>query len=274
MKRTTTTLAVLGLLLVAGQLQAKIAGPDPLFFRVGKADVIVVGTVSSYEEKAVAARRNPTDKDPVDHQVMLVKVGERLKGGDGLTHVRVAFVPVNSTRHPQLAPLAVGTRACFFLRRHFKEDFYVAQPYYDTVAETKNEPLDKPLEAVKRMTKVAQRPGEALKSKDAQERFLAATMLIAQYRGTHFAGRPANATRTEPIDAAQSKLILEALLAADWQQHDFDQPAPLTVFLWLGLTGKDGWKIMNGANVEVYEKQAKKWLQDHAGTYRIAKFVP
>src|SRR5207244_12214880 len=56
------------------------------------------------------------------------------------------------------------------------------------------------------ISKILQAPDAALKAKDAQERFLAAAMLLAKYRTRKSAN-----DKTEAIAAEQSKLILKAI---------------------------------------------------------------
>src|SRR5436309_3290308 len=101
----------------------------------------------------------------------------------------------------------------------------------------KNPNFDKDLALVKRCCKILQEPDAALKAKNAEERFLAAAMLLAQYRT-----RKSATAKSEPIDAEQSKLILQALAGADWTPAtDFMKLSPVMVLGRLPLTAKDGW---------------------------------
>ena len=59
-------------------------------------------------------------------------------------------------------------------------------------------------------------PMASLKSKDANERVLTAGMLIYRYRDCR--KNPNGKAKEEPIDAAQSKLILTAIAEGDWNQ--------------------------------------------------------
>ena len=106
-----------------------------------------------------------------------------------------------------------------------------------------------------------------MKAKDAEDRFLTAGMLIARYRT-----RKTPKAEETPIDAEQSKQILQALAAADWTPStDLMQLTPLMVVNRLPLTEKDGWSPPK--DVKKYPEYAQKWLKEHEGSYRITKFV-
>ncbi|MFT2520507.1 hypothetical protein ACMWQB_30310, partial [Escherichia coli] len=74
--------------------------------------------------------------------------------------------------------------------------------------------FEKDLAAVQRCGKLLANPAEGLKAKEPTERLLTAFMLLARYRV--FANPDA---KTEPIDAAESKAILEVLASTDWAAY-------------------------------------------------------
>jgi hypothetical protein len=76
----------------------------------------------------------------------------------------------------------------------------------------------------------------------------------------------------EPIDAEESKLILQALAQADWTKPvtPMDVSAQ-RVFNQLNLTAKDGWTRPKVA--KEFPTAAKKWLQENAGKYRIQRYA-
>jgi hypothetical protein len=124
------------------------------------------------------------------------------------------------------------------------------------------------VELAKRMAKRLEDPMAGLKSADAKERLLTAGMLLGRYRlSTNGAGKQV------PIDAAESKLILEILAASDWNTAPELMPtgAPRTLFLQLGLEAKDGWQ--QPGDLRELPVAARKWLRDNAGTYRIKRFA-
>ena len=117
--------------------------------------------------------------------------------------------------------------------------------------------------------KLLAKPMDGLKSKDADERLLTAALLIARYR-TPKAGQ----TRTESIDADESKLILQTLADADWTARAPKvgfQMNPQNLFFRLGVTPKDGWN--QPKDFKKLQEEAKKWLKDNADKYRISRYV-
>ena len=46
---------------------------------------------------------------------------------------------------------------------------------------------------------------------------------------------------------------------------------PLMSFYQLGLTDKDGWKPSPDQTKQ--QEEAKKWLKDHADSYKLQRFV-
>lgn len=276
--RSNLFLAVgLGLAL-APAARADMAAPDPLMVRLINAQGVIIGKVTEYEKKPVSTTRTPKDKQKTNFQVMVVKIDDHLRGFKGETHVRVGFIPVNSLRRGNtFAAPAVGSRACFFLAPHHKESFFVAQPYWDIVPEGKGTNFEATMKSLKEFAAVYDQPEKALTSKKPEERFNAAAVLILKYRGAGGVrgnGKPLG-TKQEPIDARQSKLILEALRDSDWTKpYSYLQVSPQYVFYRLGLTKADGWNPKRFVNQKDQIAQTKKWLTDHAGTYRIKKFVP
>ena len=111
-----------------------------------------------------------------------------------------------------------------------------------------------------------------LKGKNADDRFLTAAMLIARYRTP----RPGE-TKTEAIDAEESKLILQALADADWTVKPapgilgLQTMNPQNIFYRLNLTPQDGWT--QPTDVKDVPDAAKQWLKDNAEKYRIQRFV-
>jgi hypothetical protein len=181
--------------------------------------------------------------------------------------IRLGFVPIPPmvAINPPPFQATVGMEGCFFLLKN--GDLYLPSGPLGFL-DKKSATFEKDLALVKRCVKILEGPDAALKSKDAEERFLAAGMLVARYT----ARRSPNA-KTEPIDAEQSKRILEALAAADWAPtNDFTKLSPQMVLGRLPLTDKDGWAPPR--DPKTYPAYAQQWVKDHAATYRIQKFVP
>jgi hypothetical protein len=253
-------LAQLGLALPAwaGTLPADAL---PLPNRVATADLVVAGKVTSIEEKTVMKNRT-------EYRIAVITISDALTAPKDAKTIRLAFMvlPPMVVINPPPFQAAVGQEGCYFLTKSADNDFYTASGGLSFL--NKNNPnFEKDLDLVKRCCKMLQEPDTALKAKNAEERFIAAAMLLAQYRT-----RKSAAAKTEPIDAEQSKLILQALAGADWTPaNDFMKLSPSMVLGRLPLTAKDGW--MPPRDRKEYAEYAQKWLKDNAGTYRIEKFT-
>jgi hypothetical protein len=249
--------------------------PAPIGSRVATADCVVVGKVVSIEEKPVKAARFPGDKEMGDYLVASVKIENALVGAKGLTHVKVGFLPppAPGTGRPIIRPggggmpqLKEGQEVCLFLTEHADGAFYTAPAYFSVIDKKDNPNFEKDVAEVKRCAKLLDNPKEALKSKNADDRFLTAALLLQKYRSQR-----QGAGKQEQIDAEESKQILHAIADADWKKQVVGfQLTPLTAFYSLGLTPDDGWKPMNGTQIP---EAAKEWLTKNADTYRIKRFV-
>src|SRR5262245_60086038 len=85
-----------GLMVVAVTASAyalRIAGPPPLQTRVSQVDAAVAGKVTSIEGKTVKTERWVGDKEGGEYRIAVVKVNDTYFGTQGLTHVKVGFVP-------------------------------------------------------------------------------------------------------------------------------------------------------------------------------------
>jgi hypothetical protein len=269
-----TGLAMLAAALVsqAGTLPADAL---PLPNRMGTADVVVLGKVTAIADKTVMAAPFPGAKNKIEYKIADVTINEVLKTQPGSkvalggTPVRLAFVvlPKGVAIRPAPFQAQVGMEGVFFLTKH-ETGFYLA-PGGLNFLNKNNQGFDKDLALLKRCAKIIKAPDTALKAKDAEERFLAAAMLLAKYRM-----RRSSNDKTEPIKAEQSKLILKALASADWTpSKDFTKLSPRMVLFKLPLTKKDGWEPPAGNDAKAFAAYAQKWLNDHADTYRIEKFV-
>jgi hypothetical protein len=242
----------------------------PLPNRVALADLIVVGKVTAIADKTVMAAPFAGAKNMVEYKIATVAISDPLLAPKGTMTVRLGFVPIppGVMISPRPFQATVGQEGCFFLTRHGEADFHVPAGALSFV-DKNNANFDKDLALIKRCIKLLEDPNAALKSKNAEDRFLAAAMLVAQY-----STRKGPNAKREPIDAEQSKLILQALATADWTPTtDFAQLSPLMVLRRLPLTDKDGWMPPAAKDPKASAAYAQQWLQNHADTYRIEKFV-
>jgi hypothetical protein len=250
-----------------------IAVPPPGPNRVANADAVIVGKVEGIEPQDVKAGN-------VAYRVAVVRIDETLRGGNSGKTLRVGFVPLPTPKGGDKGPFVVssgardvqlqaGQEGLFVLTKKAKEGFHVlGGPVGYFVASAKNPDFDKEVRLAKVAARIMDNPQAALKSKDAEERLLAAAMLIGDYRT--FRGQP----KQEAIDAAESKLIMQVLADSDWQARmDFSslRPSPSQLFQQLGVTAKDGFMPPAGGN---YQAAAEAWVRANAATYRIQRLIP
>jgi hypothetical protein len=247
-------------LVVAAPAPAKVVAPAPIPVRVARSDAVLVGKVAKIAPEAYKA------PDGAEYSVAFVEVKDALSGVKGATLVRVAFHAGENRRFPHLN-LQAGQEGLFFLRYiNDKDSTFTAPMYYDVVDAKNADVYMVELAESKRCTKLLEAPEAGLTSKDADERLLTAGLLILQYRTARD-----GAGRFEPADAKLSKLILQTLADADWNKQGPYPQVPHLLFSQLGLTEKDGWK--SPPAIDQFQPAAKKWLREHADTYRIQRVV-
>jgi hypothetical protein len=242
----------------------------PLPNRAAAAEIIVVGKVTAIEDKTVMVAPFPGAKNKTEYKIAVVTISDALMAPKGLRTVRLGFVPIPPGVMISPRPLqpAVGMEGCFFLTKHGESDFQVAPGQLHFIdKQTAN--FDKDIVLIKRCATILDDANAALKAKNAEDRFLAAAMLLARY-----SARKSPNSKSEPIEAEESKLILEALAAADWTPStDMTRLSPLMVLHRLPLTKKDGWAPPPSTDRKAYAAYAQQWLKDHASSYRIQRFV-
>jgi len=251
----------------------KAIAPSPIALRVAMSEAVVVGKVTAIEEKTIRAERWPGDTEKGDFQVAIIKIEEPILGAKGLTHLKVGFIPVGTggpgrfPRRGLYQNLEKDKEYCLFLTPQGGVSFLRARNYFDIVQKQGSE-FEKQVADAKKYAKRLADSTAGLKSKDAEDRLLTASMLISRYR------TPVSGTeKPEPIAAEESKLILDALAGADWGERpgrDYFL-APLGTFQRLGLTPADGWTAPR--DYQQIPAAAQAWLKANAGKYRINRLV-
>jgi hypothetical protein len=235
--------------------------------RVALADTIVVGKVIAIEEKTEAHLPNRyPNAEKIDFRIVVVEVKEALLGAKEKKTVRIGF-----SGRPELK-LAVGQEACFFLMPHFEEKFYtllaVDGAVNSVIARKDACSFEKEMTEVRKSARLLnERAG--LKSKEPKDRYHTAALLVVHYRAAQW-----NEPLTEElVDKKESELILKGLADADWSVLDAgDDLNILMTFRMVTNVHAKNWKAPD--DFKQYPAAAKKWLQDHASTYRIRKIVP
>jgi hypothetical protein len=271
-----TTLTVLSLWASSSSAHAgTVAMPPPGPNRIADADAVIVGKVEALEPQDVKVG-NAT------YRIAVVKINQGLKGTKDAKTLRIGFVPPPMpkegdkgpfviTSGPRPLQLVAGQEGLFLLKKQAKEDFYVIGGvigYY--INSDRNPSFEKEIQVAKASALVLTKPQEALKSKSAEERLLAAAILIEKYR--NYRGPPV-VPKQEPIDAEESKLILQVLADADWKTDwNFNslRPIPGQLFQRLGITAKDGFTPPAGGN---FQAAAQAWVRENAQKYHIQCFV-
>jgi hypothetical protein len=249
--------------------------------KVAASDTIVTGKVVAFEEKLVEVEIAPGQK--ASYKVASIKIDDAITGAKGLTHVRVGFIPappINPNEpvrpiRPGLrggfnASVEVGQEGCFFLAKFAPGDFLIV-PQFCQFIDKKADGFEKQVTLVRKTIAVLNDPLKALKAKDQSGRFEAAAMLLQKYNA--YPAKRGGKVSRQPVGAEESKLILTALMEADWSKNDDAVLSPLATFQRLGLQPKDGFqypRVQPGQDFNaVMAETAKKWLKESAGTYRI-----
>jgi hypothetical protein len=282
--------AISGLFLLVSSVSAKalMIAPPPLAQRVALADSIVIGKVVGLEEKKVKVEGG-------EYTIATIKVESaygKVTNVKKLDTVRVGYLvptvtPTPGPGRPGLirpggirrmptAQLFKDQVVCVFLNPHAKGDFYIMPAYYDVIlkSEDNEDSFKQDIAEVKKLAKLLENTKAGLESKEENDRFLTAAMLIHRLRDRrNITGEVVE----EPIDAAQSKLILNALAKADWTGTQVQtgprrlHVAPLNLFFNLNITPEEGWKQPeNGQNLA---EEAQAWVKKNADTYRIKRVV-
>ncbi|MSQ93167.1 MAG: hypothetical protein EXR98_01275 [Gemmataceae bacterium] len=270
------TLIAAGLMAPVGLVQALRIAPSPGPVRIVNSDAVFVGRVIEFEPMDVDAKPFPQAKDPVKYRIGVVKVNQIIRGLKVEKTVRVGFIPVTPPKpgEPRIGgrrggpQLEVGQEGLFMVSKHANGKFYQA-PDYGYFVPLAQQDFASEVATAKKVVAIMVNAKAVLESKDADERLLAASILISKYR-TQKAPFP---NKEELIDAEESKLILNAIANAKWEPFDFRKTNPQQLFFQLGISAKDGWKAPMKINSPNDMRDAvHAWVRAH-GEYRIKRFV-
>lgn len=282
-------LSCLALMAAVAPAKAMMIAPAPIAQRVAQADCVIVGKVTSLEDKKIPI----SPGNPTKYTIAVVKIEDGILGVKGLTHVRVAFIEPPPPPAPGVVPppgpggrpvfvrpirrypqvnLVPGQEACLFLTKAPKATYYLAGAYYNVINKAGNNNFENEVKEAKRCGKLLADPMKNLKSDKNEDRFLTAAMLMSRIRKTGYPNPADRNQKTEPIAAEESKLILQAIADADWSNNNpvMFRMNPSMTFNMLGQ--KEGWT--QPRDYREFPEAAKKWLKDNASTYRIQRVVP
>src|SRR5262249_14965907 len=158
------------------------------------------------------------------------QVNQAITGLKDEKKLRVGFVAAVKPGLPGLInpKLTVNQEGLFLISKHEDGKFYQAPRPGFFIAKDAKTFEDDVKTATKAVATLANTK-PALESKDANERLTAAAMLVARYRTQ----KPPFPNKEEPIDAVESKLILNAIATAKWGPSKFDEINPQMVWFQL-----------------------------------------
>jgi len=288
-----------------------VAAPPKPGALAGQSDVVVIGKVIEVEKDVVEATafKGAPKGEKVAYKIAVIKIEEAIIGGKGLTQFRVGFpegAAAGGTPVPPpppggglrirpggpggrgMAPVALtaGTEGVFFLSQHHDGDFYILA--YNGMAaplNKKDENFKKELEAIKKVAKTIDDPVTALKAKELDDRYAAATMILQRYNQSRTGG-----TAREAIPAEENKLIVALMLELPWQPK-LDQPRtgsdpvpPSRSQLWYMINpNEQGFKqpVIKPAKPgepqpdynKIMDEATGSFLKDNAAKIKIKRFV-
>jgi hypothetical protein len=261
------SLVCLALLAVAAPLQACDSCFRTPLVRFAAAEWVLVGKVTALEDQAVQALPSAGAARKQTYRVAVVEVTQALKGAEGLTSLRIGLEPCQK--------ITVGQTACFFLFPHFEEAFWVMPHRFGApVVREDIATFDHEVKHYQRWARLEQAPAAGLTSPDMDDRLLTAALLVSQAR-LYLPGIHARDRKTDPIDADLSRLVLQTLAEVNWNKLEALTDLSGTWFMnRLGPTVADGWNPGNLDDEDPkYQALARKWLIEHAATFRIRAFL-
>jgi len=240
---------------------------EPPAIRAARAQAILTGKVTGFEQKTTLAVSHYGGNGKLEYKVAIVKIDESLVGIKGLTHVKVGFVPEGAPRRAGgPVNLVEGSEGVFLLHAHPEAPFYIVSEGLSFV-DKKVDGYKAQLDEIKKVSTVLSDPKKALQNKDALARLQAATWLIHHYRSW----RPGT-TREQTVDAEVSKLLLTTLAEADWGQPRLGYfYAPSQLFSMLGIGERQGFTAPQ--DYRLFPEAARKWLKENAGKFVVQRIV-
>jgi hypothetical protein len=173
--------------------------------------------------------------------------------------------------------LSDGDERVFFLRKHYRGEFFTITPTSKPILTT-----DSDYKAQRAFVTTGAMaltdPMKALRAEKAEDRALAAFILVERYRK-----HPPGKVETSELSAQESRAILKALAEANWKRDPNDNSAPdgFKAFERLSLTEKDGWRFPakedgDGEEATINKVKAAfaRWVDGPGKDYLIKKVVP
>jgi hypothetical protein len=255
------------------------------------ADVLVVGKITAKEEKTIQATVYPDHPNKYEMCLFELTTSDVLRGRSQKTY-RVATLQPEAFTRPQFLTIdgkkrrlnpevKVNVEGAFILVKHSTHDFYVVPPlggFFDGSAQD----YAKELNLLRCCSNLLSDPTKGLDSKNEEDRFLTAYMLVYDCCARPQRLGAAKRTTSEPITAELSKQVLDILLLRDW-----DGPAtqkymgPFTTIypfhavqhLKLNESSMKTRPTVSGFATEADIKEYRRWLNSVRDTARIQRVV-
>ncbi len=243
--------------------RAQACGQDlasPLV-QVIRADMVLVGRVTGFEDRAVTLRCAP-EAAPAEARVALVRVVRPLKGADGVALVRVALLPFQMLKE--------GDEARFFLSANAAAQVLVPVEAFDLpmTRAAGGKQFDASVDVIARWARLLARPDAGFNSKDQEERLQTALLLLAQNRIVNQSRR---ATGQPPLtlDPAHSRRALRELAEGRWLPSVEDLELDARTVASQLYTRRFGWGAPIFNATEEQEKVIRQWLRENGDTLTV-----
>jgi hypothetical protein len=277
MRRTILAL----LLLLAGASASyarKLIAPLGVAQQLVQSDAAVVGKVTGIEKELAEVKAHPDAKETTAYTVAIVKVETAILGIKNTTHLKVGFIRRAEPQYDEERfeddrqrnlNLDEGGEYLLILQKHPVGGFYT---YTDSTPPQKL-PADAAVAEAKLAAGAIADPMKALKAEKAQDRALAAVVLLMHYR------QPASRGDTERValDADENAAILKAIAEGDYTVAITGYTTLTSSYQLLGLSADDGWKHPTAKPGEnhnlVMQKAFQEWLAGPGAKFRFQKFV-
>ena len=271
-----------------------------------QAEVVVVGKVTGIEKESIEVEPFKGAPNKLAYKIAVIKIDTAVVGAKGLTHIKVGFQePVGGVQPAEVAPvdnnkllpvrvppnrgggfqpitLKADQEGVFYLHKHPTANFYIIQQGYNPL-DSKDAKYKEEISQLKAIAMTIADPLKSLKAEKAEDRLAAATTLISKYRA--FPQNAPMGVDQVAIPAEETKLILKALVEADWDKYKTDpimnpMNAISMIGIYQGTNGIGQFKLIPGDPnpAESYRKwyhaEVKKWYETNSSKFEIKKMVP
>jgi hypothetical protein len=288
----TFTAAIVGVLTITTPARAYIGiAMQPIPETIVIADAVVFGKVSAQEKGTIRAKIYADNAAKWDFVIFELTATSVIKGKEAKTF-RVGVPQMDYHKKPiktdidgkprLLNPeVKVGVEGAFLLIKHSELDFYVL-PTLGGFLDKNEDGYDKEAALLRRCARLLDKPDEALRSKDKEDRFLTAYMLVYDYCAKPGRTAASKGVVAEAVDQKQTRLILQALLDADWTPPEkikttgpLSPVRPYQLLPWMKLDEASMKKkpALNPFKVDELTKGGRQWLQEVQETAQLQRLV-